>query len=117
MRRSPRQKSNLEETLVYQLKVCGLHSGCKREFKFHPDRRWRSDLAWPDSRLLVEVEGGNWSGGRHTRGAGYESDCEKYNSAVLLGYRVLRFTGAMVRKGEAVNAIEQALKETTCNAS
>lgn len=61
------------------------------EFKFHPDRRWRADFAIPSAKLLVEVDGGIWSGGRHTRGGGFIGDMEKLNAAACLGYRVLRF--------------------------
>jgi len=39
--------------------------------------------------LAVEVDGGTWTGGRHTRGAGFEADCEKLNAAVIAGFRVL----------------------------
>jgi len=59
--------------------------------------------------LAVEVDGGTWTGGRHTRGAGFEADCEKLNAAVIAGFRVLRFTGAMVRSGAALATIETAL--------
>ncbi len=61
------------------------------EFKFHPDRRWRADFAIPSEKLLIEIDGGVWSGGRHTRGAGFIGDCEKLNAAAVLGYRVLRY--------------------------
>lgn len=71
------------------------------EFQFHPARRWRFDFAWPAHCLAVELEGGTYSGGRHTRGAGYTADCEKYNAAVAQGWRVLRFTGAMLRADPA----------------
>jgi very-short-patch-repair endonuclease len=62
------------------------------EYRFHPVRQWRLDFAWPDKKLGIELEGGTWSGGRHTTGAGYAGDCEKYNAAVELGWRVLRYT-------------------------
>jgi hypothetical protein len=42
-------------------------------------------------RVAVEVEGGAFSGGRHTRGMGFVADCEKYNVAALDGWLVLRF--------------------------
>jgi len=42
--------------------------------------------------IAVEVEGGVWSRGRHVRGAGYLADLEKYNAAVVMGWRVLRYT-------------------------
>ena len=38
------------------------------ELKFHPSRKFRFDYAWPEHRVAVEINGGAWSGGRHTRG-------------------------------------------------
>lgn len=61
--------------------------------------------------IAVEVEGGTWSGGRHTRGDGFEKDCEKYNTAALAGWRVLRFTGAQVQSGIAITVIEGAFNQ------
>lgn len=61
------------------------------EFRFHPDRKWRADFAIPSAKILIEIDGGVWSGGRHTRGAGFVGDMEKLNAAAVLGYRVLRF--------------------------
>lgn len=62
------------------------------EFRFHPTRKWRADFAWPDAKVLLEVEGGIFIQGRHSRGTGMQKDMEKYNNAALLGYRVLRCT-------------------------
>lgn len=78
------------------------------EYRFGPGRH-RFDFAWPAIKLAVEVEGGTWAGGRHTRARGFEADCEKYNSAVLAGWRVLRFTGDMVRDGRARRMIDMAI--------
>jgi very-short-patch-repair endonuclease len=60
------------------------------EYRFHPSRKWRFDFAFCQHLVAVEVEGGVFSGGRHSRGAGFRKDCEKYNSAASLGWRVLR---------------------------
>lgn len=76
------------------------------EHYFAKPRRWRFDWAFPSERIAIEVEGGAWIGGRHTRGAGYIKDMEKYNAAVLRGWRVLRFTPAQVADGSALKAIE-----------
>ena len=70
--------------------------GPQREYRFAPPRRFRFDFAWPEHRVAVEVEGGTWAGGRHVRPQGYGRDCEKYNLAVALGWRVFRFTGGML---------------------
>ena len=62
-----------------------------REYRFHPTRRWRFDCAWPDQLVAVEMEGGVWTRGRHTRPVGYQKDIEKYNAAAIAGWRVLQF--------------------------
>jgi hypothetical protein len=72
------------------------------EYRFHPSRKWRFDFAFPDRMAAVEVEGGVWTGGRHTRGSGYIADCEKYNNAAALGWFVFRFDGDAVKSGEAI---------------
>lgn len=62
----------------------------KQEHRFHPTRKWRFDYADEQNLIAVEVEGGAWIRGRHTRGAGYIGDCDKYNTAQLLGWKILR---------------------------
>ena len=81
----------------------------EREFRFHSERRWRSDFfIKPD--LLIEVEGGIWmKGGAHSLPSNIERDIEKQNAAVLLGYRPLRVTPAMVKKGLAIELVVRAL--------
>jgi very-short-patch-repair endonuclease len=58
-----------------------------REYQFHPTRRWRFDFASPSLMVAVEIEGR----GRHQTIAGVRADCEKYNTAAALGWRVFRF--------------------------
>jgi len=101
--------SALEETLVVQVKALGLPHP-EREVRFHPTRRWRFDLCWPARMVAVEVEGGTWVAGRHSRGKGMRSDAEKYNEAVLGGWRLLRVTSDMVADGTAVAFLERALR-------
>lgn len=59
------------------------------EYRFHALRRWRFDYAWPLHKLALEIEGGIWTQGRHTRGSGAVADLEKYSEAALLGWRIL----------------------------
>lgn len=80
-----------------------------REFRAIPGRRFRWDLAWPDRRLLMEVDGGGFISGRHSRGKGMESDAEKQSLAVVAGYRVLRCTPRHIEDGSAVRWIREAL--------
>ena len=104
--------SELEILLLLHIRAAGLPEPAQ-QFRFHPVRRWRADFAWPDAMLLVEVDGATWSRGRHTRGAGFERDCEKTNAATLLGWRVLRFTRQQVESGYAIQTIEKALEQVT----
>lgn len=66
-----------------------------REYRFCPGRRWKADFAFTDAKVLVEIEGGVWLGrkGRHTNPKGFIADCDKYNTATLMGYAVIRLTG------------------------
>jgi very-short-patch-repair endonuclease len=79
------------------------------EFRFMPPRRFRFDFAWPDNKVAVEVEGGIWNGGRHVRGNGYENDCKKYSEAAILGWKVIRATGKMIKDGTAIELLKRAL--------
>jgi len=79
------------------------------EYRFHSERKWRFDFAWIPQLVALEVEGGTWTKGRHVRGKGYESDCEKYSEAAILGWRVVRATGNMVNDGRALRLVEKAL--------
>jgi very-short-patch-repair endonuclease len=101
-------ESALERMFAYHLRAAKAPAP-EKEFRFHAERRWRFDFAWPSERLAVEVEGGTWTNGRHSRGKGYEADAEKYNEATLQGWRVLRFTGRMVASGEALQTTMRAL--------
>lgn len=79
----------------------------EREFRFHPDRKFRFDYAFPAHKLAIEQDGGIYSGGRHVRGKGYENDMEKMNLAVLAGWRVLRYTPQRIL--DAIPEIAEAL--------
>lgn len=79
------------------------------EFRFHPVRKWRFDYAWPDHMVALEVEGGIWTRGRHTRGAGFAKDIEKYNAAAVLGWRVLRCEPKAMHSAATIELIRRTL--------
>lgn len=99
-----------EELLALHIRAAKLWQPV-REFQFHAVRKWRFDFAWPNILLAVEIEGGIWTGGRHTRGKGFFDDCEKYNEAALMGWTVLRFPVEQIKSGEAVRFIEKYINE------
>jgi len=80
------------------------------EHRFYPERKWRFDYAWIDQKCAVEIEGGIWTGGRHSRGSGFSKDMEKYNMAGKLGWRVFRFSPNQLRKGDAQAFMKGVLK-------
>lgn len=107
--KSPRRGKQIvsegESLLVIQLKA--LRIEFEREFRFHPKRKWKADFFLIGKKILIEVEGGIWSGGRHTRGKGYIDDMEKYNAATMMGYQVIRFSTEQVKSGAAIEQIEK----------
>ena len=97
-----------EDYLAEQLDVRGIPY--KREFHFHPTRKWRADFLIIGTRLLVEVEGGTWlKDGAHNSGAGFERDIEKYTAAMLRNYVVLRVVPRQINSYEALQWIQQLM--------
>lgn len=62
------------------------------EHQFCDGRKWRFDFACLDIATAIEIDGGVWTGGRHSRGTGQVADMEKLNTAQLFGWIVLRYT-------------------------
>lgn len=91
------------------------------EVRFHETRRWRFDFAWwravpgtcDPTRYVpfvaLEVEGGAYSRGRHTRGKGFIADMAKYNEAAVRGWKVIRVTPQQLSTLETVALIKRAL--------
>jgi hypothetical protein len=96
--------------LKTQVEMIGLPSPV-REFRFSQQRRWRFDLAWLDQKVAIEVDGGGFMNGRHSRGKGIEGDCEKYAAALIAGWTVLRVTPKHLKSGEAVTWAETLLRQ------
>lgn len=111
-RAKPKQQEPSEGELILMRDLRALGIGFEHEYKFHSTRKWRADFLISDTKILIEVEGGIWSGGRHTRGTGYIGDMEKYNAAAVLGFQVLRFSTQQVKSGLAVQQIEQLVRGT-----
>lgn len=80
------------------------------EHRFHVTRRWRFDYAWPEHQLALEVEGGVWVGGRHTSGAGFVKDMEKYNEAACMGWRIIRCQPRQLCTMQTVETLRRALQ-------
>lgn len=86
-----------------------LDADVEPEFRFHDTRRWRFDYALPTCKIAIEVEGGVWTAGRHTRPRGFLGDMEKYNAAAALGWRVLRATPDGLFRKEFLDTVRDAM--------
>jgi hypothetical protein len=83
----------------------------RREWQFHPLRRWRFDYVlgtfvngynWEPYRIGIEIQGGFYRGkGGHNSINGMQRDMDKLNHAVALGWRVFHFSSADVLRGRA----------------
>lgn len=130
-------KSKWEVALIDQIANSDLPRP-ELEYKFHPSRRFRFDIAYPEYMVAIEVEGGSWgkpvvchncgtvvkerkrnggmipvfSGGRHNRPGGFSKDVEKYNEAAILGWILLRFTPNEIKNGKAIEYIRRVLEAT-----
>lgn len=104
-----RRKRDYEGELAYQIRLLGLPEPT-REHRFHPTRKWRFDLAWPDLKLAVEIEGVSRHTSRHQTIAGYRADCEKYAEAATLGWRVLRVVQDHVKTGQALDWVQKMVR-------
>lgn len=105
-------KKKREPSRVDQLMAIQIHEirgDWDEEFKFCEDRKWRFDFVITGAKIAIEIEGGAFTQGRHTRGVGFINDMEKYNHATLLGWRVLRFTPSQVLDGSAIKFILKVL--------
>ena len=81
-----------------------------REVALVAGRKWRWDFVVGD--LAIEIQGGTWIRGGHSRGTGQRRDCAKQNAAVKAGYRALAYTTEMVLSGEAIADVLTLLRAT-----
>lgn len=98
-------KNYYERILGADIRNAGLE-GWKHDYRFHPERRWKMDWAHPELLICAEIEGGIWTGGRHTQAQGFIKDLEKYEAAQRMGYVVYRCSPDMVKAGRAIDTIK-----------
>lgn len=107
-------RSDAEVAFAWQIKFTSDIAEPIPAYQFDLVRKWKFDFAWPDVHVAVEIEGGIWrgrgrgsktsdnTGGAHSHPLNILRDIEKYNAAARAGWRILRFTPDMVKKGEAL---------------
>ena len=108
-------QSKLEQQFAVAWRVYGNGMQPVTEYQFAATvgRRFRFDFAWPDVKVGVEIDGGQWQkhGGRHNT----DADRHKLNFAAAMGWRVLRFSGEMLKDPENVcRMVKWALGAQSC---
>ena len=104
MGKVPKELSEGEEAFALHCRAESLRP--VREHRFHSVRKWRFDFAFLAEKIAVEIEGI----GRHQTIGGFKKDAKKYNAAALEGWRVLRYTTDMVKRGDAIADVLEVLK-------
>ena len=109
-----RKRANEAIARQYELFRRTLESftGCHvvAEHKFHDTRKWRLDFAIVGLKIGIEIEGGVWTNGAHTRGKGFVDDMEKYNAAATLGWVILRFTPQDLNKITTFETVKKVVE-------
>jgi len=72
----------------------------EKEVRFDSSRQWRADyvVETATGKWLIELEGGVYlkSGGGHRSKGGYIDDVFKYNTASLMGFKLIRIATGMI---------------------
>ena len=92
-------------------RLWALHKGpaLTKEVTFYPGRRFRFDyahLAISRFKAAIELDGGVFVGGRHSRGMGQVKDAEKGRLAAYSGWNVIHFTTKCLTLENIKQAVE-----------
>ncbi|CAD9195551.1 hypothetical protein [Acinetobacter bohemicus] len=97
-----------EETLFQELEEHSI--GYERKFQFEPTKHWRFDFHIVKLRLLIEIAGGPWSGGRGGKLAMKAWSFDRYDVAEEMGYTFVRLEPHQIESGYAINWIQSQLE-------
>lgn len=67
----------------------------EKKFQFKSTKHWRFDFHLIEHRILVEISGGPWSGGRGGKLANKAWSLDRYDDAAEMGYTVVRLESAV----------------------
>ena len=92
------ERARLQAQLILELQALGVPSPSVDKVQFHPVRNWRFDLAWPDVKLAVEIDGGSKGKSAHFSRRGFARDQYRSFEAWRLGWHVVRVNYLMLAK-------------------
>ncbi|EMT0931060.1 hypothetical protein ABT260_003036 [Acinetobacter baumannii] len=81
----------------------------EKKFQFKSTKHWRFDFHLIEHRILVEIAGGPWSGGRKGKLSNKAWSLDRYDQAEEMGYKIERFHPDSVLSGYVINWIKDEL--------
>ena len=81
-----------EENFEHALNIFGIKY--EKQFHFKSTKHWRFDFHLIEHRILVEISGGPWSGGRGGKLKNKAWSLDRYDDAEAMGFRVVRLESA-----------------------
>ncbi|HHP8160794.1 TPA: hypothetical protein ACSISM_003814 [Acinetobacter baumannii] len=81
----------------------------EKKFQFKSTKHWRFDFHIVKLRLLIEIEGGPWSGGRGGKLSNKAWSLDRYDHAEEMGYKIERFHPDSILSGYVINWIKSEL--------
>ena len=90
--------------------ISDLLIGYERKFQPIHTKNWRFDFHIVKLRLLIEIEGGSWSGGRSGKLANKAWSVDRYDQTEELGYKIERFHPDQILSGYVINWIQEQLE-------
>lgn len=100
--------ARVEDVLKDALEVA-MKCGWIREYVVSPFRKWRVDLALPEQRIAIEVDGRH-----HLHAKQHRADCEKANYLSVRGWRVFRFPASCVLTKKRLPRIVEQVCRALC---
>ena len=91
----PRAKEKyLEAEEDFEQSLIVLEIKYEKKFQFKSTKHWRFDFHLIEHRVLVEISGGPWSGGRKGKLKNKAWSLDRYDDAAEMGFTVVRIESA-----------------------
>ena len=91
---SKAKEKYLEAEEKFEQSLIVLEIKYEKKFQFKSTKHWRFDFHLIEHRILVEISGGPWSGGRGGKLANKAWSLDRYDDAAEMGFTVVRLESA-----------------------
>ena len=101
--------SHLEQVFFILWKLSYPKLPLQKEVALIPRRKFRFDFVHTASKTCIEIQGGLYSRGRHTRGKQMEKEYLKWLLAQSLGYTIIPIGTEQVEDGKVLELIAKTI--------